>query len=168
MVPTNLYVAMTKNGNDLSLVNMKTVVIAAILTLGVGCGELERTGGGSRGVDAGGITKEVVYGIRAGKKLGFAMFTDIPSEGTIVSAGSKWSGHIKPAEGLAVDYRAVAGGLEIHGTKYEFAEGRVFLVSTTEARISVDQLNVVIGEATFEAELDRVSKVEAVQGFLAQ
>lgn len=60
----------------------------------------EKTGGGSRGIVAGAIAREAVYGIRAGKKLGFVMFTDIPSEGTSVSGGSTWTGHIKPTSGL--------------------------------------------------------------------
>ncbi len=75
---------------------MKTVVnaiaIAVLLASIVGCGKLELTGGGSRSIVAGAIARAAVYGFGAEEKLGFVMFTDIPSEGTMASAGSTWAG----------------------------------------------------------------------------
>ena len=147
---------------------LNAVAIAVLLASTVGCGKSERTGGGSRGIVAGTIARVSVYGIRAEKRLGFVIFTDLPSEGTIVSAGSTWTGQIKPAKGLAVDYQGSADGLQINGTEYKLANGRVFLVSTKEGNISVDQLNVPVGDAAYDAEIDRIVELEEVQEFLTR
>ena len=140
----------------------------AVLASIVGCGKLEQTGGGSRGIVAGAIARVAVYGFRAEKKLGFVMFTDIPSEGTSVSAGSTWTGQIEPTKGLTVDYKGSADGLEINGTEYKFANGRVFLVSTKGDTILVDQLNVPIGDIRYDAEIDRIVKLKEVREFLTK
>ena len=77
---------------------MKTAVnaiaIAVLLESIVGCGESEQNGGGSRGIIAGPIARAAVYGIRPEAQLRFVMFTDIPSESTIVSAHSTWIGRV--------------------------------------------------------------------------
>ena len=75
---------------------VNSIAIAMLLTSIVGCGEPEQTGGGSRGIVAGTIARAAVYGIRAETKLGFVIITDIPTEGTIVSAGSTWTGRVEP------------------------------------------------------------------------
>jgi len=149
-----------------ALVN--AIAIAVLLASSVGCGKLEISGGGSRSIAAGAIARAAVYGFRAEKELGFVLFTDIPSEGTSVSAGSTWTGQIEPTKGLAVDYKGSADGLEINGTEYSFANGRVFLVSTKEDNISVDHLDVPIGDAMYDAEIDRIVKLEEVQEFLTE
>ena len=120
------------------------IAIAVILASIVGCGQ-KKTGGGSRSIGAGATARASVYGIRAGMKLGFLMFPDIPSEGTNVSAG-----------------------LEINGTEYKFANGRVFLVSTKGDAILVDQLNVSISDIRYDAEIDRIVKLQEVQEFLTK
>lgn len=159
------------NTNRKGLLRMKTIVnvigIVLILVSIVGCGK-EKTGGGSRSIVAGAIARESVYGIRAGKKLGFVMFTDIPSEGTNVSAGSTWTGRIEPTKGLTVNYKGSTDGLEINGTEYRFEAGRVFMVSTKGDALSVEQLNVLIGDAPYGAEIDRIAKLKEVQKFFDQ
>ena len=144
-----------------------TFLAAAILTSITGCGEFG-SGGGSRSVLAEGNNTEAVYGFGEGKKLGFVMFTDIPSEGTVASAGSTWTGHIAPKEGQAVVYKGSADGLDINGTEYKFANGRVFLVSSKDDNISVSQLNVPIGDASYDSEIDRIAKTADVQAFLSK
>ncbi len=144
------------------------IAIAVLLALIVSCGESEQTGGGSRGIVAGTIARAAVYGIRAETKLGFVIFTDIPTEGTIVSAGSTWTGRVEPTEGLTVNYEGSAAGPEINGTEYKFASGRLFLVSREEDSISVGQVNVPIGDAAYDAEIDRIVELQEVQEFLAE
>jgi hypothetical protein len=85
-----------------------------------------------------------------------------------VSAGSTWTGHIEPTKGLTVHYQGSADGLEINGTGYTFAKGRVFLVSTKQGSISVGQLDVPIGDAVYDAEIDRIVELDEVQKFLTK
>jgi hypothetical protein len=58
--------------------------------------------------------------------------------------------------------------MDINGTEYEFVKGRVFLVSTKEGRISVNQLDIPISDANYEAEVDRIAELEEVQEFLSK
>lgn len=146
---------------------VNVIAIALILLSIVGCRK-EETGGGSRGIVVGGIAREAVYGIRDRKELGFVMFTDLPSEGTSVSGGSTWTGQIKPTEGLTVSYGGSENGLEIDGTEYKFTDGRVFAVSTKGDTLSVDQLDVPIGGALYDAEIDRIVELKEVQAFYDQ
>jgi hypothetical protein len=145
------------------LINL--IAIAVILASIVGC-KKEKTGGGSRSIVAGTTARASVYGISAGMKLGFVMFTDIPSDGANVSAGSTWTGHIEPTKGLAVNYEGSTDELKINGIEHEFAGGRIFLVSTTGDTLSIEQLNVPIGDAPYDAEIDRIVMLKEVQAFL--
>ena len=146
----------------------KTIAIVGVLLCITGCGMKEKTGGGSRGIVKGNVAREAVYGIRAGKKLGFIMFTDIPSLGTRTSAGSKWTGHIKPEKGLAIDYKGDTHRLQINGTQYDFDEGRVFLVSTEDGSIAVKQLAIPIDNAGFNDEINRLAETKEVTDFLTK
>jgi hypothetical protein len=139
---------------------------AAILTSIIGCGEFG-SGGGTRSVNAGGISARAVYGYSGDKKLGFVMFTDVASEGTVASGGSAWTGSITPKMGQAVDYKGSANGLEINGSQYNFTNGRVFLVSAKDDNVSVRQLNMPIKDASYASEIDRIVKTEEVQQFLS-
>ena len=145
-----------------------TVAIALLSASVVGCGQLEKTGGGSRSITVGANAKEAVYGFRGENRLAFVVITDIPSEGTRVSAGSAWTGQIEPTTGPTVNYKGSTDGLEVNGTKYKFANGRVFLLSTTGDNISVSQLNVPIGDGVYGAEIDRIVELEDVQAFLTE
>ena len=145
----------------------RTLIAAVTSAAIIGCGNIE-SGGGSRSVVAGGTATVAVYGFSDGKKLGFVMFTDIPSEGAVGSAGSTWTGQITPEKGEAVTYQGSASGLDINGSQYNFTNGRVFLVSTTEDTISVRQLNVPIGDAVYDTEIGRIVETEDVQAFLSK
>ena len=142
------------------------LIIHFILVIVVGCGQ--KTGGGSRSVVAGKSVNELVYGIRTGMKLGFVMFTDIPSEGTRGSAGSAWKGYIKPEKGRSLDFNSSSDGLIINGTEYKYSKGRVFLVSTKGAAVLVEQLNTPIGELHYELEISRIEGLNEVQKFLTK
>ena len=155
------------SASALSGARTRIFLAALVLASIIGCGKSE-SGGGSRSVLAGGTSTEAVYGIGEGKKLGFVMFTDIPSEGTVASAGSTWTGHIAPKKGQAVNYKGSADGLDINGTEYKFASGRVFLVSSKDDNISVSQINVPIGDASYDSEIDRIAKTADVQAFLSK
>jgi hypothetical protein len=144
---------------------VNAIAIALLLASIVGCAK--QSGGGSRSVVAGSVVRAAVYGFHA-ETLGFVVFTDIPTEGTNVSAGATWTGQIEPTQGLTVDYKGSADGLEINGTEYKFANGKVFLVSTKEGNVSVGQLNVPIGDAVYDAEIDRIVELEEVQEFLTK
>jgi hypothetical protein len=146
---------------------VNAMAVVAILATMVGCGE-EKTGGGGRSIVAGATARASVYGIRAGKELGFVIFTDIPSEGTKVSGGSNWAGRIEPTKGLTVEYKGTADKREINGTEYEFVNGRVFLVSTKGETLSVDQLDVPIDDVRYDAEMDRITELKEVQEFLTE
>ena len=79
---------------------------------------------------------------------------------------STWTGTIAPKTGQTIDYKGSAEGLEINGTEYKFAKGRVFLVSTKEETFTVSQLKVPIGDTNYDAELDRIIETADVQAFL--
>lgn len=150
---------------------MKNIIngltLALLLVFGFGCNP-EKVGGGSRSIIAGDKVNELVYGIRRGMKLGFVMFTDIPSEGAKGSAGSSWSGYIKHTNGLTVNYKSSSDGLFIDGTEYKYAKGKIFLVSTKEGSILVEQLDAPIGDLAFEREISKIEKLKEVQEFLTK
>jgi hypothetical protein len=148
--------------------NMKRFIgltaLSVILVLGGGC--RRRSGGGTGSITAGTMA---AYGWSgADDKLGFVIFTDLDSQGTIGSASARWTGYIEPTTGPTVHYKRTSGGLDINGTNYDFANGRVFLASTTEGKISVSQLDIPISDASYEAELDRIAELEEVQEFLSK
>ena len=141
--------------------------VAMILALSSGCGR--GSGGGTRSITVGQTTTTANYGWdTADNKLGFVIFTDIESPGTIGTASAKWTGSIKSPKGPNVHYKRTSGGMDIDGTEYKFAKGRVFLVSTRADRISVTQLDIPIGDAHYDAEIDRISGLEEVQEFLSK
>lgn len=135
-----------------------------LMLVAAGCGE--KLGGGSRTVMTGTTAKQSVFGIRAGKKLGFVIFTDLPS--STASAGSSWSGRIEPEQGPLVEYQGDTTGLIINGTRYEFAGGRVFLVSTADDKVSAKQVDLPVGYGHFEVEFEAITKRKEVQDFLGQ
>jgi hypothetical protein len=139
------------------------VILASI----IGCGKLT-SGGGSRSVSAGAENTTAVYGFDGGMKLAFVVFTDISSDGTVASGGSTWTGSIAPKKGRAVNYTGSADRLDINGTEYKFASGRVFFVSTKDDAISVSQLDLPIGDENFDAEIDRIAETEEMQRLLSK
>jgi hypothetical protein len=75
-------------------------------------------------------------------------------------------GEIAPPQGKKVTYRAIDNGLDINGTEYEYGNGRVFLVSNKDDKITVSQVDVAIGDADYDDEVDRIIEMEKVQKFL--
>ena len=144
--------------------------LSVLLVLGGGC--RRRIGTATGSIPAGTTTKKVNYGWSgADEKLGFVIITDLDNKGTIGSAGaglSGWRGYIKPTTGPTVRYESISGGLNINGTNYEFANGRVFLASTKEGRVSISQLDIPISDAKYDAEIDRIAELEEVKEFLSQ
>ena len=67
-----------------------------------------------------------------------------------------------------MQYEGDSDGILIHGTKHKFADGRVFLVETKGGTVWVEQLNVPIGDANYDAEIDRIAELEDVQEFLSK
>jgi hypothetical protein len=148
--------------------SLNPIAICAILLSNTGC--QEQLGGGNRSFSVDGApAKTAVFGIRAGSKLGFIIFTDNTEEGTIPDSWiPSWTGQIKPAKGLGVVYKGSNEGLDINGTAYTFANGRVFLVSVREDSISVTQLNVSNDDATYDAEIGRIAELKELQEFLRE
>ena len=109
--------------------------------------------------------KQATYAIDGDRKLVFVIITDPPAEGLSFSVGSSWDGQLA---GSGVPYDGDSDGLAIAGTDYAFADGRLFVVLSSEAGISVKQLAVPIGTATYKAELERIAKLEALQEALSQ
>jgi hypothetical protein len=142
-----------------------SLVLPAMLACVAGCNGFQR-GGGSRSVKAGNTNTKAVYGIGVGLTLEFLIVTDIDSDGTVASAGSTWAGKIAPPQGKKVTYRATDNGLDINGTEYEYGNGRVFLVSNKDDKITVSQVDVAIGDADYDDEVDRIIEMEKVQKFL--
>ena len=141
--------------------------LSVILVLGGGCGK--GSGGGTCSITAGKTATTANYGWDgADDKLGFVIFTDLDSQSTIGSASAKWRGYIKPTTGPTVRYESISGGLDINGTNYDFANGRVFLASTKEGKISVSQLAIPISDVKYDAEIDRIAELEEVQEFLSK
>jgi hypothetical protein len=142
-----------------------TLVLPAMLACFAGCHGFQR-GGGSRTVKAANTNTKAVYGIGVGLKLEFLIVTDIDSDGTVASAGSTWTGEIAPPQGRKVTYRAIPEGLDINGKEYDYGNGRVFLVSNKDDKIAVTQVDVAIGDADYDDEVDRIIEMEQVQEFL--
>jgi hypothetical protein len=65
-----------------------------------------------------------------------------------------------------VTYRATGDGLDINGTQYDYGSGRVFLVSNKDEKITVTQLDVAIGDADYDDEVDRIIEMDQVQEFV--
>lgn len=141
--------------------SLSLFAICAVLLSNTGC--QEKLGGGSSSIASGTTSKTYVYGIRSGKRLGFVIFSDIAGE---ASAGSSWTGYIKPKEGAVVEYKGDSDGIVINGTEHKFAKGRVFLAETTGGVVTVEQLDTEIGDAHYNAELDSLRKHDDIQAFL--
>lgn len=141
--------------------------LSVILVFSGGC--RKGTGGGTGSIPAGTTSNTVNYGWSgADEKLGFIIITDLDNKNTIGSASATWSGSIKPTTGPTVRYESISGGLNINGTNYECANGRVFLASTKEGKVSVSQLDIPISDAKYDAEIDRIAELEEVKAFLSK
>lgn len=148
---------------------MKRVIgitaFAAILVMSSGCDS--GSGSGTRSITVGPTTVTAVYGWSgANNKLGFVIFSDLDTPDNVASASAKWAGYIESPAGLTVHYKHTAGGMDINGTEYKFAKGRVFLVSAKEGSMLVSQLDIPIRDAEYRAELNRIAEREEVQAFL--
>ncbi|MDA9859522.1 hypothetical protein N9D23_15575 [Rubripirellula sp.] len=148
---------------------MKSVIgitaFAAILAMSSGCDS--GSGSGTRSITVGPTTVTAVYGWSgANNKLGFVIFSDLDTPDNVASASAKWAGYIESPAGLTVHYKHTAGGMDINGTEYKFAKGRVFLVSTKEGSMLVSQLDIPIRDAEYRAEINRIAEREEVQAFL--
>lgn len=144
----------------------RSIGIIAVYTLFfflAGC--QEKLGGGISSTAAGGKSKTFVYGIRSGQQLAFVIFADTSG---LASAGSSWTGTIKPKEGTVLEYKGEVDGIEISGSKYDFENGRVFLATTKGEKISIEQLGIPIGEGPYEEELESIQKDEKVRAFLSK
>jgi len=147
-------------------------VISVVLAFSSGCGV--GSGGGIGGAVYG-VGGTAVCGYSgANDRLGFVIFTD-QGRGTIGTASSSWRGSLEPVSGPTVHYDGSSGGIgidgtkiDIEGTEYKFANGRVFLVSTEGDKISVRQLDIPISDARYDAEIDRISELEEVKEFLRE
>ena len=62
-----------------------------------------------------------------------------------------------------IQYAGDAGGLAINGTRYEFANGRVFVVTTIGGTVASQQLNIPIGNAPYDAEIDAIVKQPEIE-----
>ena len=155
-----------------SMIGLTVISVMLVFSSGCGGGSVGGTGGGTCGVSGG----TAVYGWSgANDRLGFVIFTDQGAPGTIGTASSSWRGSVKPVSGPTVHYDGSSGGIgidgtkiDIEGTEYKFANGRVFLVSTEGDKISVRQLDIPISDAKYEAEIDRIAELEEVQEFLSK
>ena len=67
-----------------------------------------------------------------------------------------------------MQYEGDSDGIAINGTEHKFTNGRVFLLETKGGTISVQQLNIPIGDAAYDAEIDRIVELEDVQEFLSK
>ena len=119
-------------GTDKMKTIIKLTALSVILVFSGGC--RKGTGGGTGSSTSG--TMNCGWS-GPNEKLGFAIFTNLDSPGTIGTVSATWSGSIKPTTGPTIRYERISGGLNINGTNYEFANGRVFLASTKEGKVSV-------------------------------
>ena len=87
--------------------------LSVILALTGGCGT--GSGGGTRSITVGTTTTTANYGWGADNNLGFVIFTDLDSPGTIGSASAKWAGYIESPTGPTVHYKHTSGGMDING-----------------------------------------------------
>ena len=143
--------------------------LCLILALSSGCGTSGKSGSGTRSISVGTTTTTAVYGWSgADDKLGFVIFADLDTPDNVASASAKWTGYIESPTGTTVHYSHTSGGMDINGTEYRFAQGRVFLVSAKEGSISVRQLDIPIRDAVYDTEIDRIAELETVQEFLSR
>ena len=153
------------------IIGLTAISVVLVFSSGCGGGNGAGIGGGVHSVGGG----RAVSGFSgANDRLGFVIFTD-QGRGTIGTASSSWRGSVKPVSGPTVHYDGSSGGIgidgtkiDIEGTEYKFANGRVFLVSIEGDKISVRQLDIPISDANYEAEVDRIAELEEVQEFLSK
>jgi hypothetical protein len=152
-----------------SMIGLTVFSVVLVFSGGCGGGSGEGIGGGVYGV--GGGTAVCGYS-GANDRLGFVIFTD-QGRDTIGTASSSWRGSVKTVSGPTVHYDGSSGGIgidgskiDIEGTEYNFANGRVFLVSTEGDEISVRQLDIPLSDVRYDAEIDRIAALKEVQEFL--
>jgi len=84
----------------------------------------------------------------------------------VASAGSSWTGYIKPDDAPAVNYEGDPDGLTIDGTRHEFTNGRIFLVETKGGTTTVEQIDIPVGSANYQEELSSIQQHKEIQDFL--
>ena len=146
---------------------LQLLCACGVVTLISACQERENIGGGLRGIGSGASAKASVYGIRAGHDLGFVIISDIASGEATSSAGSSWTGQIDPKSGgPSVNYEGDPTGITINGTRYEFINGRVFLVTTKGGSVTSRQIDVPFTAGDYEKDLDSLATHKEVEAFL--
>jgi len=179
IIPVNWNKTSTRN----KLLPVKTIIklaaVCAIFLIGVGCQEKNTAGGGIGTFAVGEAvkqSKQAAYGtlgIGDNRKLAFVILTAAPGAGVAshvksqgrLLAGPSWSG-LLAAPG--VEYKADGNGLSIDTDRHEFAKGRVFLVSGKRGNLTVKQLNIPIGDGSYDEELERIKKSEKLMDFLGE
>jgi hypothetical protein len=107
------------------------------------------------------------------------LYTNLPSEsraGTGSRSGiasAEVVGFVQSASGTRVDYAGNSESITIAGTKYPFAQGRVFLASVSGEDVSVQQLNIAIEPTALSSdamkqEIQRIATEPDVAAFLGK
>lgn len=107
------------------------------------------------------------YGYYADDTLGYFIVTDVANEGAVATAWGSWKGEIDPNAGPKIKYQATRDGIDITGTTYDFAAGRVFLITTTPGSFGVKQIKLPFRGDPYQTEMEKLGKSKEVQEFLA-
>lgn len=141
------------------------VLLGLTLTLG-GCTNRKAGAGGRDTRSASGTRLTALYGLKPEQRLGFLILVNFSTPGAATSASSKWVGSATHADGTSVAYEASLSGIEIDGTSFDFGEGRVFFAEAGTDAIEVHQLDLEIGKATLDEEIDRIAGSPEIEALL--
>lgn len=141
------------------LIARRTVLLAFFtLTLALAACSNRKVGAGGRDTkSASGVRLTAIYGLRAEERLGFLILVQFPTPGAATYASSKWVGSATHESGTTVAYEASLSDVDINGTTFVFDNGRVFFVKAGADSEEIHQLDLEVGAATYDAEIERLA-----------
>ena len=101
----------------------------------------------------------VLYGLGSGETLDFVVFAEFATPEATTYSNSTGSGSATHDSGVAVQYSASRTGIEINGSSFEYADGRVFVADARTGEVQLEQLDLdrALGAGPLDDELARLA-----------
>jgi hypothetical protein len=140
-------------------------LLTLVLTL-MACSNRKAGAGGRDTKSASGTRLTAIYGLQPEQRLGFLILVKFPTPGTSTSASSKWVGSATDASGATIAYEASLTEIEVNGTSFDFDKGRVFFTKAEDGAVEIHQLDLELGVAPYDEEIDRIAGSPEVEALI--
>ena len=148
------------------------IVTLVCILPAMGCGAA--AGSGGRLIQ--GETDLVACHGTQGNDVVFVIFSDLMGGDSSEGYGTRgsgsarsWYGSISPKDGEAIRYESDGTTLDLDGTQYSLADGRVFCVTKSKGELKIAQLAspTTTGAEQLPDKLKTLAETEEVQGFFS-